>query len=65
MHVKRDTIALLALGIGGLLASSLTAAGVVMGVPVLALGLSAVAASTADRVRSHRVRRAGPTAPRH
>lgn len=62
MHVKRDAIALLALGIGGLLASSLTAAGVAMGLPVLAFGLSALTASTASWLRGgRRVRRTGAT----
>jgi Sec-independent protein secretion pathway component TatC len=61
MHVKRDVIATLALGIGGLLVSSLTASGVAMGIPVFVFGLTALTASTAQWVRrDRRVHAVGP-----
>jgi hypothetical protein len=51
MHGKRDVVALLAPGTGGLLASSMTTTGAALGAPPVVVSATALAASTAERVR--------------
>jgi hypothetical protein len=63
VHGKRDIIALLTLATGGLLASSMTAAGTALGAPLVVVGAAALAASTAERVR--RTRRETSTTVKH
>ncbi len=51
MNVKCDVIGLLALAVGGLFVSSLTTAGVLVGLPLLVFGI-VVGTTTARRIRN-------------